>query len=65
MKTLGTNKTVETTQHWSMQVHMSSVKKQNQKEFHVHSNDLGFICSGVSNVGGYKRKTWYNWSCLL
>ena len=25
------------------------------KEFRVDSNDSGFICYGVSNVGGYKR----------
>ena len=25
----------------------------------------GFICAGVSSVGGYKRNAWYNLSCLL
>ena len=36
-----------------------------KKEFRLIWNDLGFICAGVSNVGGYKRNTWYNSSCLL
>ena len=29
------------------------------------SNDLGSVCSGISNVGGYKRNAWYNLTCLL
>ena len=29
------------------------------------SNDIGFICAGVHNVGCYKRNAWYNFSCLL
>ena len=26
------------------------------KEFRLHSVDFGFICAGVSNAGGYKKK---------
>ena len=34
-------------------------------EFHLDWNDFGFICDGLSNVGGYKRNAWFSWSCLL
>ena len=40
-------------------------KKRKKRKFYLDSNDFGFICSGVSNVGGYKRSAWYNLSCLL
>ena len=30
-------------------------KKRKKKKFRLDSNDFGFICDGVSNVGGYKR----------
>ena len=36
-----------------------------QTKFLLDSNDFGFTCAGVSNVGGYKRNVWYNPSCLL
>ena len=28
--------------------------REEDKMFRLDSNDLGFICAGVSNVGGYK-----------
>ena len=28
-------------------------------------NEFGFICAGISSVGGYKRNAWYNLTCLL
>ena len=31
------------------------VKKRKKKKFHLCSNDLGFICTGAINMGGYKR----------
>ena len=34
-------------------------------EFCLNSNEFGFISDSVSNVGSYKRNTWYNLSCLL
>ena len=35
------------------------------KEFHLDSNDLGFICVGLSNMVSYKRNIWCNLSCLF
>ena len=32
--------------------------------FHLDSNNFAFVGAGVSSVGGHKRNTWYNWSCL-
>ena len=32
----------------------SAPGKKKRKEFRLDSNDLGFICAGVSNVGDYK-----------
>ena len=29
--------------------------KKKEKEFHLDSDDFGFNCAGVSNVGGYER----------
>ena len=39
-----------------MHMNLSQVKKN------LDSNDLGFICAGVSNVGGYKRNARYELS---
>ena len=30
-------------------------EREREREFRLNSNELGFICAGVSNVGGYKR----------
>jgi len=64
-KGLATNKTVEATQRPSTYVNMRRVCPGYKKRFHLDSNDFGFICADVSNVGGYKRSAWCNLSCLL
>ena len=53
-ESLGTNKTgsnIASKHARKPEAHRPRVKK----EFCLDSNDLGFICAGVSNVGGYKR----------
>ena len=40
-------------------------RKWEKNELRLESNDFGFICAGVSNMGGYKRNAWYNLSYLL
>ena len=30
-------------------------EKRKKKEFRLDSNEFGFICAGVSNMGGYIR----------
>ena len=42
-----------------------SVSNLSKKKFCLDSNGFGFICAGISNVGGYKRNAWYKLSCLL
>ena len=32
--------------------------KNTKKKFRLDSNDFGFICAGVSNVGGYEGNAW-------
>ena len=39
--------------------------KKKKKKFYLDSHDIGFICAGISNVGGYKSNAWYNLSCTL
>ena len=36
-----------------------------KKKFRLDSNNFGFSCAGVCNVGGYRRSARYNLSCLL
>ena len=43
------------------EAHLPQIKS----EFHLNLNDFGFSFAGVSNVGGCKRNTRYNLSCLL
>ena len=45
--------------------HEARPPRVKKDEFRLDSNDLGFICVGVSNVGGYKRIAIYNLNCLL
>ena len=47
------------------EAHPPRDKNKTKKEFRLDSNKIGFICAGVSNVGGYKRNDWYNPSCQL
>ena len=54
MKGLGTNKTgsnIALKHACKHAVRPPQVKN----ELHLNSNDLGLICGGVSNLGGYKR----------
>ena len=58
-KSLGPDKTVEATYCPSMHVNMRRIhpglkKEKEKKEFHLVSNDCGFICAGVNFVGGYE-----------
>ena len=36
------------------ETHPPRVKKKEEEEFRLDSNDCGFICAGVNFVGGYK-----------
>ena len=40
-------------------------KRKKKKKFRLDRNDFGFICAGVSNMGGHERNASYNLSCLL
>ena len=64
-KRLATNKTADATEHRSKRVNMRRVcpglkkkKRKKKEEFRPESNDFGFICAGVSNMGDYKGKAW-------
>ena len=46
------------------EAHPSRVKKKEKKEFHLESNDFGFIWASVSNMVSYKTNVWYKLSCL-
>ena len=48
-------------QIWGASAPGKKKKKKEKKEFFLNSNDFGFICGGVSNVGGYKWNGWYNY----
>ena len=39
-------------------------EKKKKKEFRLDSNDCGFICAGVSFVGGYEGHAYFDLSCL-
>ena len=55
-KALGTNKSVEADDASSKHARKHEARPPRvKKEFRLDSNDFGFICAGVSNVGGYER----------
>ena len=66
LKGLGIDKTVAATivsNHTCKHVPPPWVPKK--EEFHLDSNYFGLICAGVSNLGSYKRSTWYHFICQL
>ena len=60
-KGLGTNQTVEA--HIYM-LHEAPLSRIKQNKFCLGSNDLAFICDGISNVDGYKGVVLYKHTAL-
>ena len=62
LERLGTNisnKTVEATECQSAHINMRYICPRVKNKFCLHSNDFGFICAGMGNMGGYKIIAWY------
>ena len=55
-RVFGTNKIVEATQCQNTRVNTRRIHPSLEK-FRLCSNNFGFICDGVSNVGAYERNT--------
>ena len=65
LKDLGTNKTLKATEHPSTDVNTRHICFRVEKEFHLDSNDSGFISAGINYMGGCRRNIWNNLSWLL
>ena len=65
-KCLGTDNTLEATQHPNTCVNVTHICPWlKKKKFGLNSNDFGFIGVGVSSIVSYKRNVCSNLSCLL